>query len=36
MDGAGTPVNQEFVADLRPANEEVGSDEGRHTAKVQG
>ena len=36
MDRAGAPINQEFVADLRPADEEVGSDEGRHSAEVEG
>ncbi|MEY4897129.1 MAG: hypothetical protein RL525_522 [Bacteroidota bacterium] len=36
MDRPGAPINQEFVTDLRPADEEVGSDEGRHSAEVQG
>lgn len=35
MNRTGAPINQEFVADLRPADEEVGSDEGRHPAEVQ-
>lgn len=35
MNRPSAPVNQEFVADLRSANEEVGCDEGRHPAEVQ-